>query len=42
MEEAGWIVREVTDEFPPSTRYAVTAIGRRYQALVEALAKVAA
>jgi DNA-binding HxlR family transcriptional regulator len=42
MEEAGWIAREVTNEFPPSTRYAVTAIGSRYQTLVEALAKVTA
>lgn len=39
MEEAGWIVREVTNDFPPSTRYAVTAAGRPYQSLVVSLAK---
>lgn len=41
MEDAGWIARDVTDEFPPSTRYRVTPVGCRYQVLVSGLAKVA-
>jgi len=42
MEDADWIVRQVTDEFPPSTRYGVTSTGRRYQLLIGGLAREAA
>ena len=38
MEAAGWIVRDVTKEFPPSTRYALTVVGRRFKAIVANLA----
>jgi DNA-binding HxlR family transcriptional regulator len=30
MEDSDLISREVTEDFPPSTRYSLTAIGRRY------------
>lgn len=39
MEEERWIVREVTEEFPPSTRYAVARVGRRFQTIATRLAK---
>lgn len=39
MEESGMIMREVTDEFPPSTRYSLSREGRRYAQIVDRIVK---
>ncbi len=40
MEGAGLVKREVTEGFPPSTRYTLTPLGRRYVPVIGRLAKL--